>query len=123
MDRRISGTDPVRDGARVVGTGFALAAAAAGVVLAGAAGATGFLLSRRRSGADGISDAPDHVLRDPPEPDLVGRTVTINRPTAELYREWRDFTSFPRFMDNVREIRTLGPSRSIPESWSRSSAP
>ena len=112
MDRRISRADPVRGGALIVGTGVALAAAAAGVVLAGAAGATSFLLSRRRSGNDGISDAPDHVLRHPPEPDLVGRTVTINRPAAELYREWRDFTRFPRFMDNVREIDKLDETRS-----------
>lgn len=112
MDRKMMRTDPKRGGATTVGTGFALAAAAAGVVLAGAAGATSFLLSRRRSGSEGISDAPDHVLRDPPEPNLVGRTVTVNRHASELYQEWRDFTRFPNFMENVRKIETLDGGRS-----------
>jgi uncharacterized membrane protein len=96
----------------MVGTGLALAAATAGVVLAGAAGATSFLLSRRRSNVKTISDAPEHVLRDPQEPDLVGRTVTINRSAQELYQEWRAFERFPRFMENVREVEKLDEKRS-----------
>jgi uncharacterized membrane protein len=68
-----------------------------------------------------ISDAPDHVLRGKAyekarntssEEPLVGKTVTINRPRQELYERWRDFTRFPEFMDNVREIVKLDEKRS-----------
>ncbi len=43
---------------------------------------------------------------------LVGRTVTIDKPKQELYAVWRDFTGFPRFMDNVREITKVDETRS-----------
>ncbi len=35
---------------------------------------------------------------------LVGRTVTINRPRAELYAYWRDFANLPSFMDNIVSV-------------------
>jgi uncharacterized membrane protein len=35
---------------------------------------------------------------------LVGRTVTINRPRAELYAFWRDFRNLARFMENVEAV-------------------
>lgn len=38
---------------------------------------------------------------------LIGRTVTINRPRAELYAFWRDFRNLPLFMENVASV-TLG---------------
>lgn len=53
-------------------------------------------------------DRPDEG--DPDE--LVGRTVTINRPRAELYAFWRDFTNLPSFMDNVERIEWLDDRRS-----------
>ena len=34
----------------------------------------------------------------------VGRSVTINRPAAELYRYFRDFSNLPNFMENVVSI-------------------
>jgi uncharacterized membrane protein len=90
-----------------------------GAGLAAAVGAAGFLLARRSAdaGDDGvdISDAPDHVFRRKTgrhEEGLVGRTVTINRPRDEIYREWRDFTKFPRFMENVEAVTDLGDGRS-----------
>jgi len=43
---------------------------------------------------------------------LIGRTVTINRPRAELYTYWRDFALLPTFMDNVERVDVLSPSRS-----------
>jgi uncharacterized membrane protein len=89
-----------------------------GAGLAAAAG-TAFLLARRTADVrdDGlnISDAPDHVWRRKTgryEEGLVGRTVTVNRPREELYREWRDFTRFPRFMENVERVEDLGDGRS-----------
>jgi uncharacterized membrane protein len=35
---------------------------------------------------------------------LSGVTVTINRPRAELFAFWRDFTNLHNFMDNVERI-------------------
>jgi uncharacterized membrane protein len=43
---------------------------------------------------------------------LVGRTVTINRPRAELYAYWRDFTHLPSFMENIRSVSMLDERRS-----------
>ena len=43
---------------------------------------------------------------------LVGRTVTINRPRAELFAYWRDFSRLPTFMDNVVSVETLDATRS-----------
>ncbi|MET0138287.1 MAG: SRPBCC family protein [Sphingobium sp.] len=42
---------------------------------------------------------------------LIGRTVTISRPRAELFAYWRDFANLPNFMDNVERIDTLSPAR------------
>lgn len=87
-----------------------------GVGLAAAAGAATFLLARRaadmRQDGETISDAPDHVLRDPPQSAVVGKTVTINRSRQELYEVWRDFTRFPDFMENVRKVEKLDANRS-----------
>jgi len=38
---------------------------------------------------------------------LVGRSVTINRPRAELYAFWRDFARLPAFMENVERVDML----------------
>ncbi len=90
-----------------------------GAGLAAAAGAAAFMLARRTgsSGApvEEISDAPDHVWRRGAsryDENLLGNSVLINRSREELYREWRDFTRFPRFMENVEKIETLDGSRS-----------
>jgi len=94
--------------------GLANSKALIGAGIAVAAGAATFLLSRRASGDGGpkISDAPRHVFRHPDDPDLVGRTVTINKSRQELYAEWRDFTRFPRFMANVQKIEKVNETRS-----------
>ncbi|HUP67618.1 MAG TPA: SRPBCC family protein [Sphingomicrobium sp.] len=90
-----------------------------GAGLAAAAGTAAFLLSRRTgsSGAaiEEISDAPDHVWRRGTghyDPELVGKTVTIDRPREQLYERWRDFTRFPAFMENVERVEKLGETRS-----------
>lgn len=50
---------------------------------------------------------------DTGDPDqLIGRTVTINRPRADLFAFWRDFTNLPSFMDNVERIDLLDDRRS-----------
>lgn len=43
---------------------------------------------------------------------LIGRTVTINRPRAELFAYWRDFTRLPTFMENVEQVEILDDRRS-----------
>jgi uncharacterized membrane protein len=35
---------------------------------------------------------------------LVGRTVTINKPRAELYAFWRDFRNLARFLENIERV-------------------
>jgi uncharacterized membrane protein len=90
-----------------------------GVGVAAAAGTAAFLLSRR-TGSGGapveeISDAPDHVWRRDTsryDADLVGKTVTVGKPREQLYEEWRDFTRFPRFMENVESVEKLDEKRS-----------
>ena len=90
-----------------------------GAGLAAATGAAAFLLARRTgsSGApiEEISDAPDHVWRRGTtryDADRFGKTVTIARPREELYAEWRDFTRFPTFMENVEQVEALDAKRS-----------
>jgi uncharacterized membrane protein len=44
--------------------------------------------------------------------ELIGRTVSINRPRQELYEFWRDFRNLPLFMDNIESVRILDATRS-----------
>jgi uncharacterized membrane protein len=101
---------------KLIGLGLGLATA----------GAAAFFFAKARAAdelPDGplLSDAPDHVLRgkalkrarnQEEGRALVGRTVTIGKPAAELYAFWRKFERFPEFMDNVREIRRVDDTRS-----------
>ncbi|MET0250847.1 MAG: SRPBCC family protein [Novosphingobium sp.] len=63
-------------------------------------------------------DAPLTASKHPgdaPEADkgsLVGSSVTINRPRAELFAFWRDLPNLATFMDNVERIDALDASRS-----------
>jgi uncharacterized membrane protein len=50
-------------------------------------------------------DAPAHF-------ELIGRTVTINRPREELYAFWRNFANLARFMENIHSVTVLDDSRS-----------
>lgn len=61
------------------------------------------------------SDAVDEAtasLAVPKGDSLIGRTVTINRPRAELYAYWRDFSKLATFMDNVERVDILDERRS-----------
>jgi uncharacterized membrane protein len=44
--------------------------------------------------------------------DLIGRSVTINRPRNELFAYWRNFSNLPSFMDNVERIDILSNTTS-----------
>ncbi len=54
--------------------------------------------------------AESHVASEVNE--WVGRTVTIQRSRAELYRFWRQLDNLPRFMENVRAVEVLDDVRS-----------
>ncbi len=43
---------------------------------------------------------------------LIGRTVTINRPRAELFAFWRDFSNLAMVMENIERIDVLDGRRS-----------
>jgi uncharacterized membrane protein len=57
----------------------------------------------------GLRERGAHVEKDD---ELVGRTVSINRPRSELYRFWRDFTNLPLFMENIEAITVVDERRS-----------
>jgi uncharacterized membrane protein len=39
---------------------------------------------------------------------VAGRTVTINKPRAEVFAFWRDFGNLPHFMSHVKAVETQG---------------
>ncbi|HEX8352599.1 MAG TPA: SRPBCC family protein [Pyrinomonadaceae bacterium] len=41
----------------------------------------------------------------------VEKSVTINRPAAELYSFWRSFENLPRFMNHLESVTAAGPNR------------
>jgi len=42
----------------------------------------------------------------------VQATITVNRPVAEVFGYWHDFTNLPRFMEHLEEVTLLGSNRS-----------
>ena len=63
-----------------------------------------------------VKDADPTAAGLPIDPDdageLIGRTVTINRPALELYDFWRDFRNLPLFMDNIESVVLMSQTRS-----------
>ncbi len=57
-------------------------------------------------------DVVDGVLPNAKDAVLIGRTVTINKPRAELYSFWRDFKNLPLFMENIERVDILDDDRS-----------
>jgi len=43
---------------------------------------------------------------------VVGRTVTVNRPRAEVYAFWRDFRNLAGFMENIKSVEVGDNQRS-----------
>lgn len=81
--------------------------ALAGIGLAAIPLAVGTAAARKRREMRGEHDsAPGHTARRASFGDyhVVGRTVTIARPRAELFAFWRDFQNLPRFMANLDRI-------------------
>jgi len=61
--------------------------------------------------SDKISEATNKLVEDRDD-SLVGQSVTINRPAAELFAFWRNFTNLPQFMDNLVSVEVLDRRRS-----------
>jgi uncharacterized membrane protein len=68
------------------------------------------LLPARTAG--GGDDAPDFTSRNGRD-DVVGRTVTIRKPRAELYAFWRELSNLPGFMENLKTVTDKGGGRSV----------
>jgi uncharacterized membrane protein len=66
------------------------------------------LAQARHADATAVADAAPSTE---PADTIVGRTVTIARPRAELYAFWREFKNLPRFMDNIERIDETAPNR------------
>lgn len=43
---------------------------------------------------------------------LLGHTICVNRPRAELYAFWHDFSHLPAFMENVESVAVQSATRS-----------
>ena len=79
------------------------AALGIGVTLGGIV--LGSVLSAKTRKGRSPDDAPGFTARRGfGDYDVVGRTVTIRKPRAELFRYWRDFTNLPTFMENLEKI-------------------
>ena len=90
-----------------------MAGTAAGVGLALGAAALGAYLTTRKDKekAKGrhSDDAPGFTARRTfGKYDVIGRTVTIRRPRAELFAFWRDFQNLAQVMENVERIQPTG---------------
>ncbi|MDB5712776.1 MAG: cyclase [Sphingomonadales bacterium] len=57
-------------------------------------------------------EAADASLVEPTGGETLGRSATINRPAAELYAYWRDFSNLATFMENVERIDVIDDKRS-----------
>ena len=94
------------DGVKAVAVGIGLASIAA------AAGS--FLLARSSRRPEIETDAPHWTLdkKAQGERAVFGKSLLVGRPRRELFAFWKNFENFPRFMENVERVETLGDGRS-----------
>ena len=64
--------------------------------------------AKTQQGRDVATDG----LIDAQGKDVVGRSVTISKPAAELFAYFRNFANLPTFMENVERIDVLDNRRS-----------
>lgn len=82
--------------------------ALAGIGLATIPLAAGITASRRRNGGNDHDSAPGHTARRSfGDYQVVGRSVTIARPRAELFAFWRDFGNLATFMANLERVEPV----------------
>ncbi|ORE91381.1 SRPBCC family protein [Acuticoccus yangtzensis] len=97
-----------RSSHRWAGAG-ALAAAAVGLIAV-----TALIERPHRSGAS--DSAPGRTRRGLArfgKHDVVGRTVTINRPRADVYAVFKDPAQLARFMENIHKVKRTGDTRAV----------
>ena len=80
--------------------------------LVGAVGAAWYARRRAeeerwRRPPDSAPDRTSRLSRDGARP-LTGRTVTIDKPRAEVYAFWRDFANLAGFMEHVESVTPTG---------------
>lgn len=70
-------------------------------------------------GALGINTARDGKTKDNKAKGLLGgrgtrvvKSITINRPRAELYSFWRNFENLPQFMNHLESVKVIDDKRS-----------
>jgi uncharacterized membrane protein len=63
--------------------------------------------AKKNSGELTAATVPDAVGHD-----AVARAVTINKPAAEVYAYFRDFSNLPSFMENIVSITVADDTRS-----------
>jgi uncharacterized membrane protein len=64
----------------------------------------GYMLYRGATGHCAIYQMMDINRADGHQGIQVQRSVTINKPRAELYRIWRNFENLPRFMTHLQKV-------------------
>jgi len=42
----------------------------------------------------------------------VTKSITVDRPSSEVYAFWRDFENLPRFMSNLERVENIGANQS-----------
>ena len=92
----------VAEQSRRPATATIVGAAIAGAI---AGGAIPFMLAGRSSRAPGAPTSDR-------EETVVTTSVIINRPAREIYDFWRNFTNLSQFMENIKSVEILTPTRS-----------
>jgi len=67
-------------------------------------------MNQKRVVSRPIDDAPVRTTKVKPMGNaaMVGRTITINRPRAELFAFWADFANLPQFMQSLSSLSVDG---------------
>ena len=69
----------------------------------------GYVLMRTMQSNRPHDSAPGRTRRgDFGAYDVVGKSVTISKPRAELFAFWRDFSNLPTFMENIEKVQPTG---------------
>jgi uncharacterized membrane protein len=92
-----------------VGGALTLYGASRRDALGGVIGASGIALLARGAANTGAADLLSLAARSHSVD--IRKTVTIEAPLEHVYAFWRRLDNFPRFMNNVEEVRDLGDGR------------
>jgi uncharacterized membrane protein len=64
--------------------------------------------------AQQIADSPNTAVNPEVEEEgiHVRKTITVNKPVADVYNFWHDFANLPRFMRHLESVQVTGQNRS-----------